>query len=63
VNGVILCGTETTEDWKRQIQGQSERLDFPLVFAPSGDLFVPYKSPDTLLELIEPHVTRAAAPN
>lgn len=63
VEGVILCGTETTEDWKRQIQSQSERLDFPIVFAPSGDLFVPYKSPETLLELIEPHVKQAAAPN
>ena len=62
VDGIILCGTETTEDWKRQIKTQSERLAFPIVFAPSGDLFVPYKSPDILLEILNAAARRAAAP-
>jgi pimeloyl-ACP methyl ester carboxylesterase len=59
VNGVILCGTETTEDWRQRMQEQSERLAFPIAFAPSGDLFVPYKSPRVLLELLESSVRNA----
>ena len=62
IEGVILCGTETTEDWKHQIKTQSERLDFPIAFAPSGDLFVPYKSPECLLELLNSKARRAALP-
>lgn len=56
IDGVVLCGTETTEDWRQRMQEQSERLAFPIVFAPSGDLFVPYKSPDVFLELLEVNV-------
>ena len=56
IDGVVLCGTETTEDWRQRMQEQSERLAFPIVFAPSGDLFVPYKSPHVFLELLEVNV-------
>ncbi len=59
VNGTILCGTETTEDWRQRMQEQSERLAFPIAFAPSGDLFVPYKSPHVFLELLEANVRNA----
>lgn len=58
VNAVVLCGTETTEDWKVQINDQADRLSVPLVFAPSGDLFVPYRSPAVLLEILDTHHAR-----
>lgn len=50
---MILSGTESTEKWKSSISGEADRLGLPIVFAKSGDLFVPYASPDTLLELLE----------
>lgn len=53
ISGVILCGHETVNDWKSRMEEQSIHLDFPLVFAPSGDLFVPYRSPQTLLEILD----------
>jgi hypothetical protein len=61
IAGIILCGTETTDDWKRQIEAQSQRLDFPIVFAPSGDLFVPYKSPELVLDILKSHAPHSEA--
>lgn len=50
---VILSGVETTEYWKRKIKAEAARLGLPIVFARSGDLFVPYASPDVLLGILE----------
>lgn len=55
LDAVIMAGVETTEDWKRHIRKEAERLSLPVVFAPSGDLFVPYASPDSLLAILEAH--------
>nr|WP_070958819.1 hypothetical protein [Hyphomonas sp. Mor2] len=52
IEGVILCGTETTKPWKTRMAEQSKKWSFPIVFAPSGDLFVPYRSPQTLLDTL-----------
>ena len=52
IDAVILAGTETTKDWKQHIKTEAERLSLPVVFAPSGDLFVPYASPESLLEIL-----------
>lgn len=51
-NAVILSGVETTENWKKTITAEAERLGLPLVWAPSGDLFVAYASPQVLLETL-----------
>lgn len=51
-NAVILSGAETTASWKDQITAEAARLGLPIEFAPSGDLFVPYASPDTLLDVL-----------
>lgn len=59
INGVILCSAETIEDWRLRMQEQAARLAFPIAFAPSGDLFVPYKSPQVLIDLLQP-VARTA---
>ena len=49
---VILSGVETTENWKKNITAEAVRLGLPLVWAPSGDLFVAYTSPEVLLETL-----------
>ncbi len=55
INGIVLCGTETTADWRERMREQADRLAFPIAFAPSGDLFVPYKSPRVLLDILNAH--------
>lgn len=52
-NAVILSGAETTRNWKREITKEADRLGLPIVFAPAGDLFVPYVSPETLRSVLE----------
>lgn len=52
-NAIILSGAETTRKWKRKITKEADRLGLPIVFAPAGDLFVPYVSPDTLRDILE----------
>lgn len=61
MNAVILSGTETTEKWKTSIVAEADRLGLPIVFADAGDLFVPYASPDSLIEILEQHSTKVAA--
>ncbi|MCR9270187.1 MAG: hypothetical protein NXH72_09395 [Hyphomonadaceae bacterium] len=50
---VILSGVETTDKWTGSITKEAERLDLPIIFADSGDLFVPYASPDKLLDILK----------
>ena len=59
VDAIILAGIETTDDWKRHIRTEADRLSLPVTFAPSGDLFVPYASPESLLEILETNRSRA----
>ena len=61
LDAVILSGTETTEKWKASIVKEADRLGLPIVFANAGDLFVPYASPDSLIEILEQHSTKVAA--
>lgn len=61
INAVILSGAETTEKWKTSIVAEAERLSLPIVFADAGDLFVPYASPNLLLEVLETHSVKAVA--
>jgi len=49
---VILSGLETTSKWKRDIAAEAMRLNLPIVFAKSGDLFVAYASHETLLDVL-----------
>ena len=49
---VILSGSETTERWQSQLNQEAERLNLPVVYAPAGDMFVPYASPQTLIEIL-----------
>lgn len=61
VNAVFLCGEETTAVWKQQIEQQATKFDIPLVFAPSGDLFVPYKSPEFVLDILKSQMPHGKA--
>ncbi|MEL7107874.1 MAG: hypothetical protein AAGJ68_04775 [Pseudomonadota bacterium] len=58
-DAMILAGVETTPRFKKSIAREAERLKLPIKFAKSGDLFVPYASPDTLLEILNAHAKRA----
>ena len=53
MNAVILSGKETTKKWKESIVAEADRLSLPIMFADAGDLFVPYASPDRLLEALD----------
>lgn len=59
-NAVILSGVETTDKWKRSIEAEATRLGLPLIFAPSGDLFVAYTSHEILLEILRTRVPATA---
>ncbi|MCR9269551.1 MAG: hypothetical protein NXH72_06155 [Hyphomonadaceae bacterium] len=52
VNAVILSGQETTERWQSQLDKEAERLSLPVIYAPAGDMFVPYASPQTVLDIL-----------
>lgn len=55
VNAVILSGEETTELWQAELHKEAERLGLPVEYAPSGDLYAPYASPDAFLTTIDRH--------
>lgn len=55
LNAAILSGVETTENWKQNITAEADRLGLPQRWAPTGDLFAAYTSPDTLLSTIAEH--------
>ena len=61
IDAVILSGTETTKKWKASIIEEANRLGLPIVFAEAGDLFVPYASPNSLIEILEHHSANVAA--
>lgn len=52
LNAIVLCGEQTTPLFKDAIEEEAQRLGLPIVFAPEGDLFVPYASPDALLNAL-----------
>ena len=63
VNGVVFSGEETTDLWKSQMEAEAQRLNLPTVYAPHGDLFAPYASPDFLITTIDDHTkARKKAP-
>ena len=52
INIVALSGEETSVSWRSGFLSECHRLGLPPVFAPSGDMFAPYQSPETLLSII-----------
>jgi len=60
-NAVILSGAETAHNWKPKITAEADRLGLPIVFAPTGSLFVPYASPEVLLSILDDRLLDADA--
>lgn len=54
-NAIVLSGVETTDLWKTQLEQEATRLNLPVAYAPSGDLYAPYASPEFLLKTIDEH--------
>ena len=52
LNAVAFSGLETTDHWKSQLNSEAERLGLAVEYAPHGDLYAPYASPDFLLKVI-----------
>ncbi len=52
VPAVAFAGEETTKAWKTGLDHEAQRLEVPVVYAPRGDVFGPYVSPDFLVETI-----------
>jgi len=52
LDAVILSGGETSFRWQTRLTEEAERLSLPVQFAPSGDVFVPYASPEALLAIL-----------
>lgn len=52
LDAVILSGSETSFRWQTRLTEEAERLSLPVQFAPSGDVFVPYASPEALLAIL-----------
>lgn len=49
---VAFSGEETTQAWKTGLNREAQRLGVPVAYAPRGDVFSPYASPDFLVETI-----------
>lgn len=52
MNAVVLSGEETTASWKARLDEEAVRLSLPVFYAPKGDMFVPYASQESLLDII-----------
>ena len=52
VNAAIVTGQDTTEIWRAEMQCEADRLDLPITYAPCGDIFCAYISPESVLEAI-----------
>lgn len=55
LNAVIFTGEETTDIWKSELAAEAKRLSLPVTYAPHGDLYAPYASPEALIETIKTH--------
>lgn len=58
-NAVAFSGLETTEHWKSQLNIEAKRLSIDVQYAPKGDLYAPYASPEFLLEVIKDRLDRS----
>lgn len=54
IDAAILIGEHTTDLWRAEMEGEATRLNLPVFYAPHGDIFCAYASPDTLLEALHP---------
>ena len=60
-NAVAFSGLETTDHWKSQLNQEAKRLSIDVEYAPNGDLYAPYASPEFLLKVITDRLNRLGA--
>ena len=60
-NAIAFSGLETTGHWKNQLDKEAERLGITVEYAPKGDLFAPYASPEFLLKTIKNRLGQSLA--
>lgn len=58
-NAVAFSGLETTDHWKSQLNQEAKRLGIDVKYAPNGDLYAPYASPEFLLDVIKDRLSRS----
>ncbi len=59
IHAVAFSGLETTDHWKSMLNSEADRLGIPVEYAPNGDLYAPYASPDFLLDVIRSRLDRS----
>lgn len=52
---IAFSGVETPDHWRVQLDSEAARLSIPVVYAPRGDFFAPYASPDRFIAMIDQH--------
>ena len=53
ISAAVLIGEQTTDLWRAEMERETTRLGLPLIYAPQGDIFCAYASPETVLEALE----------
>ena len=53
IDAAVLIGESTTDLWRSEMERETARLGLPLYYAPTGDIFCAYASPETLIAALE----------
>jgi len=52
INAAILIGENTADRWRVEMEKEAARLNLQMMYAPRGDIFCAYVSPETVIETI-----------
>ena len=61
LNVAILIGEHSTDYWKTEMRKEADRLNLTIHFAPRGDIFGAFASPETVLEMIAAKAGQSAS--
>lgn len=50
---VVMVGEHSSDYWKDEMEREANRLGLPVVYAPHGDLFSGYASPNTVISIVD----------
>ena len=60
LNTAILIGAHSTDYWQTEMKKEAARLNLSIHYAPEGDIFSAFASPETVLEMISVHAPHAS---
>lgn len=63
MNVTILIGEHSTDYWQTEMQKEAARLNLTIHYAPQGDIFGAFASPETVLEMISARSDQFASVN